>query len=182
MPKYKRILLKLSGEVLAGDKHVGIDFATVQKFAKNLAEIRNAGIELALVIGGGNMIRGRDAQDLGFERVDIDAIGMLGTVMNALAVKSALENIDVPADVLSAIGMPPVAELYSRGKAQSLLASGHVVMFAAGTGHPFFSTDTAAFALCRENGMPVWVMNIQESGWVRNIIEGAKVGTIVKED
>ena len=237
MPKYKRILLKLSGEVLAGDKHVGIDFATVQKFAKNLAEIRNAGIELALVIGGGNMIRGRDAQDLGFERVDIDAIGMLGTVMNALAVKSSLENIDVPADVLSAIGMPPVAELYSRGKAQSLLASGHVVMFAAGTGHPFFSTDTAAvlraleleldcvvkgtkvdgiyskdpnkytdaeffpkltyseaitrnlavmdtaaFALCRENGMPVWVMNIQESGWVRNIIEGAKVGTIVKED
>ena len=161
----------------------------------------------------------------------------LGTVMDALAVKSALENIDVPADVLSAIGMPPVAELYSRGKAQSLLASGHVVMFAAGTGHPFFSTDTAAvlraleleldcvvkgtkvdgiyskdpnkytdaeffpkltyseaitrnlavmdtaaFALCRENGMPVWVMNIQESGWVRNIIEGAKVGTIVKED
>ncbi len=237
MPKYKRILLKLSGEVLAGKKHSGIDFATVQDFAVKLAEIRNAGIELSLVIGGGNMLRGRDAQDLGFDRVSLDGIGMLGTVMNALAVKTALRNIGVPAEVLSAIGMPPVAELYNREHARALLKSGSIVLFAAGTGHPLFSTDTAAalraselgldcvvkgtkvdgiydkdpnkyndavffpeltyseairrelnvmdtaaFALCRENNIPVWVMSIQGTDWAGNIIEGRNVGTIVKED
>ena len=89
MPKYKRVLLKLSGEVHAGEKHIGIDFGTVRDFAVKLAEIRNAGIELSLVIGGGNMIRGRDSEDYGLDRVSLDGIGMLGTVMNALAVKTA---------------------------------------------------------------------------------------------
>ncbi|MBR0248996.1 MAG: UMP kinase, partial [Synergistaceae bacterium] len=111
MPKYNRVLLKLSGEVLAGKNHIGIDFGTVRDFAAGLAEIRNAGIELSLVIGGGNMLRGRDAEELGYDRVSLDSIGMLGTVMNALAVKTALEKINVPAKVLSAISMPPVAEL-----------------------------------------------------------------------
>ena len=234
---YKRILLKLSGEVLAGEKRTGLDFAEVRKFAENMAEIQRAGIELAVVIGGGNMIRGRDALDYGLAHAQIDSIGMLGTVMNALAVKFTLQSLGVKAEVLSAVGMPPVAELYSREKAMSLLADGHVVIFGAGTGHPFFSTDTAsalraaelgldclvkatkvngiytrdpakypdaeflpeltyseaiargievmdtaAFALCRENKIPVWVMSIHEPGWVRNIIDGTKAGTIVKED
>ncbi len=235
--KYKRILLKLSGEVLAGDKHTGLDFKTIGEFAKDLAEIRNAGIQLSMVIGGGNMIRGRDALDYGIDRVMIDSIGMLGTVMNALAVKAALKKLNVPAEVLSAIGMSPVADLFNRERAEKLLSSGHVVIFAAGTGHPFFSTDTAAalraselgldcvikatkvngiydkdpekfpdakflpeltyteaisrniqvmdtaaFAICRENKIPVWVMSIHDSEWVKNVIEGVKTGTIVKED
>lgn len=237
MPKYKRVLLKLSGEVLAGKNHVGIDFATVRDFAAGLAEIRNAGIELSLVIGGGNMLRGRDAEELGYDRVSLDGIGMLGTVMNALAVKTALEAVNVPAKVLSAIAIPPIAELYSREHAREYLKAGNVVLFAAGTGHPFFSTDTAAalraaelgldcvikgtkvdgiydrdpnkhpdakffpeltyseaisrnldvmdmaaFTLCRQSRIPVWVMSIQDSRWVKNVIEGADVGTIVKED
>ena len=141
---YRRILLKLSGEVLAGEKRTGLDFAEVRKFAENMAEIQRAGIELAVVIGGGNMIRGRDAMDYGLAHAQVDSIGMLGTVMNALAVKFTLQSLGVKAEVLSAVGMYPVAELYSREKAMSLLASGHVVIFGAGTGHPFFSTDTAA--------------------------------------
>ena len=236
MPKYNRVLLKLSGEVLAGKNHIGIDFGTVRDFAAGLAEIRNAGIELSLVIVGGNMLRGRDAEELGYDRVSLDSIGMLGTVMNALAVKTALEKINVPAKVLSAISMPPVAELYNRESARDYLKGGNVVLFAAGTGHPFFSTDTAAalraseleldcvikatkvdgiydrdpnkykdakffptltyseaisrnlevmdtaaFALCRENRIPVWVISINDSKWVRNIIDGADIGTIVKE-
>ena len=237
MPKYKRVLLKLSGEVLAGEKHIGIDFGTVKKFASGLAEIREAGIELSLVIGGGNMIRGRDADDYGLDRVSLDEIGMLGTVMNALAVKTALESINVPAKVLSALGMPPAAEAFSRKRALEYLREGNIVLFGAGTGHPFFSTDTAAalraselgldcvikgtkvdgiydkdpnkfkdavffpkltydeaisrnlevmdtaaFALCRENKIPVWVISINDSNWVRNVKEGAEIGTIVKED
>ncbi len=236
MPKFKKILLKMSGEVLAGENHTGLDFKTVNNFAKNLAEIRNSGIELSIVVGGGNMIRGRDALDYGIERANIDSIGMLGTVMNALAIKAALENLKVPAQVLSAVGMPPIADLYNRERAKNLLSSGHVVIFAAGTGHPFFSTDTAAalraselgldcvikatkvngiydkdpmkyndakffpevtysdaiklnlnvfdtaaFALCRENKIPIWVISIQDPDWVKNITEGANVGTIVRE-
>ena len=232
---FKRILLKLSGEVLAGEKHIGLDFKTIKNFAEGLAKIRNSGIELSIVIGGGNMIRGRDALDYGIDRVSVDSIGMLGTVMNALSIKAALENFNVPAKVLSAIAMPPVADLYNREVAKSLLGSGNVVIFAAGTGHPFFSTDTAAalragelkldcvvkatkvngiydkdpakfndakfipeltyddaiklnievmdtaaFAICRENKIPVWVLSIQDSKWVDNIIKGTKTGTIVK--
>ncbi|MBQ9574076.1 MAG: UMP kinase [Synergistaceae bacterium] len=245
MPKYKRVLLKLSGEVLGevftddrnNEHHVGIDFRTVHDFAVKLAEIREAGIELSLVIGGGNMMRGRNAGAMGLDHVSLDGIGMLGTVMNALAVKTALEKLNVPAKVLSAIGMPPVAELYNRERAKKFLSEGNIVLFGAGTGHPFFSTDTAAalraselgldcvikgtkvdgiydkdpnefkdaklfpkltydeaisrnlkvmdtaaFALCRENKMPVWVISINDSEWVKNIIEGRNVGTIVKED
>ena len=238
MPKYKRVLLKLSGELLAGEKHIGIDFGTVRDFAVKLAEIRNAGIELSLVIGGGNMIRGRDSEDYGLDRVSLDEIGMLGTVMNALAVKTALDSMKIPAKVLSAVSISPITELYSRERAKEYMKAGNIVMFGAGTGHPFFSTDTAAalraselgldcvikgtkvdgiydrdpmkfpdakffpeltyseaisrnlnvmdmaaFALCRENKIPVWVIDVQTSGaWVKNIIEGADVGTIVKED
>ena len=97
MPKYKRILLKLSGEVLAGEKHTGLDFGTVKNFAQDLAGLQRAGIELSIVIGGGNMIRGRDALDYGLEHAQVDAIGMLGTVMNALALKFSLESIGVKA-------------------------------------------------------------------------------------
>ena len=234
---YKRILLKLSGEVLAGDKHTGIDFASVKNFAESLAEIHRAGIELSIVIGGGNMIRGRDALAYGLEHAQVDSIGMLGTVMNALALKFSLESLGVKAQVLSAVGMTPIAELYTREKAKELLVSGHVVIFGAGTGHPFFSTDTAAalraselgldcvvkatkvngiytkdpekfpdaeflpkltyseaiarniavmdtaaFALCRENKIPVWVMSIHDADWAKNITEGRAAGTIVKED
>ena len=164
MPKYKRILLKFSGEVLAGDKHIGLDFRTVRNFAEDLKRIHDAGIELSMVIGGGNMIRGRDALDYGLERVQIDAIGMLGTVMNALALKAALGNIGVPAQVLSAVGMPPIAELYNREKARDLLKSGQVVIFGAGTGHPFFSTDTAAALRASELGLDCLVKGTKVNG------------------
>ncbi|MBQ7196727.1 MAG: UMP kinase [Synergistaceae bacterium] len=236
MPKFKKILLKLSGEVLAGGQNHGLNFETVRDFAKNLAEIRNSGIQLSIVIGGGNMLRGRDALEYGLDRVSVDAIGMLGTVMNALAVKAALENFKVPAQVLSAVGMPPIADLYNRERAKNLLEAGNVVLFAAGTGHPFFSTDTAAalraaelgldcvikatkvngiydkdpvkfpdakfipaltydeaiklnievldtaaFAICRENKIPIRVMSIHDSDWVKNIIEGSEAGTLVTQ-
>ena len=237
MPKYKSILLKLSGEVLAGEKRTGLDFRTVKEFASDLAGLHNAGVELSIVIGGGNMIRGRDALDYGLEHAQVDSIGMLGTVMNALTLKFSLESLGVKSQVLSAVGMSPIAELYTRERAKELLASGHVVIFGAGTGHPFFSTDTAAalraselgveclvkatkvngiytkdpekypdaeflpeltyseaiarniavmdtaaFALCRENKIPVWVMSIHDSDWVKNIVDGVKTGTIMKED
>ena len=236
MPKFKKILLKMSGEVLAGSQNHGLDFKTVSSFAKNLAEIANSGIELSIVIGGGNMLRGRDALEYGLDRVSVDSIGMLGTVMNALAIKAALANFNVKAQVLSAVGMSPLADLYNRERAKDLLSSGYVVLFAAGTGHPFFSTDTAAalraselgldcvvkatkvngiydkdpmkfsdakfipelkydeaiklnievldtaaFAICRENKIPIWVLSIQDSNWVKNIIEGVKTGTLVTQ-
>ena len=143
-PKYKRILIKLSGEALAGDKGVGIDLATVQAIAKEIAEVHDSGVEIALVIGGGNLWRGEPAAAAGMDRVQADYTGMLGTVMNALVMADSLQQYGVDTRVQTAIPMQNVAEPYIRGRALRHLEKGRIVIFSGGTGNPYFSTDTAA--------------------------------------
>jgi uridylate kinase len=142
--KYKRLLLKLSGEALMGKQAYGIDMAVVDRLAKDVAEALEAGAEIAIVVGGGNIFRGLSEAAKGMDRATADYMGMLGTVMNALALQNALQHNKVPSRVLSAIPMPTVCEAYVRPKAMSYIEKGHVVVFAAGTGNPFFTTDTAA--------------------------------------
>lgn len=142
--KYKRLLLKLSGEALMGKQAYGIDMAVVDRLAKDVAEALEEGAEIAIVVGGGNIFRGLSEAAKGMDRATADYMGMLGTVMNALALQNALQHNKVPARVLSAIPMPTVCEAYVRPKAMSYIEKGHVVVFAAGTGNPFFTTDTAA--------------------------------------
>ncbi len=143
-PKYKRILIKLSGEALAGDKGVGIDLATVQAIAKEIAEVHGSGVEIALVIGGGNLWRGEPAAAAGMDRVQADYTGMLGTVMNALVMADSLQQYGVDTRVQTAIPMQNVAEPYIRGRALRHLEKGRIVIFGAGIGSPYFSTDTTA--------------------------------------
>jgi uridylate kinase len=237
MPKYKRALLKLSGEVLAGPEQFGLDFNSVHRIGTELAEIHKAGIALSLVVGGGNILRGREVQKLGIDRAQADYMGMLGTVINALALQDVLEKLGVPARVQTAIEMRDVAEPYVRRRALHHMEKGRVVIFAAGTGHPFFSTDTtaalraaeigadcmvkgtkvdgiydcdpkthpnakffphltytealqrnievmdaSAFSLCRENHIPILVLNIQKPGClVGALVRDEPVGTVVEE-
>jgi uridylate kinase len=141
---YKRVLLKISGEVLMGDGEFGLDPETVARVAGDIAEVRAQGFELCLVVGGGNIFRGVSVAAQGMERASADYMGMLATVMNALALQSALEARDVPTRVLSAIPMATVCEPYIRRRADRHLEKGRVVIFAAGTGNPYFTTDTAA--------------------------------------
>ena len=141
---YTRVLLKLSGESLAGDQGYGIDPATIKTIASEIKEVVDAGIELALVIGGGNIFRGLAASSKGMDRASADYMGMLATVMNSLALQDALEKLGVSTRVLSAIAMQEVAEPYIRRRAMRHLERGRVVIFAAGTGNPYFTTDTAA--------------------------------------
>jgi uridylate kinase len=144
-PKHKRILLKLSGEALCGSfGGFGIDPATLREICKELAEVHSLGVELGLVIGGGNIFRGLKGNAQGMDRTAADHIGMLATVMNGLAVQDALEKQGVPTRVMTALQINQVAEPYIRRKAVRHLEKGRVVIFAAGTGNPYFSTDTAA--------------------------------------
>jgi len=142
--KYRRVLLKLSGEALAGEAGYGIDPATVAVFCAEIADVFRLGAQIALVIGGGNIFRGLAASARGMDRAQGDAMGMLATVMNALAVQDALEHHGVPTRVMSAIAMREVAEPYIRRRAARHLEKGRVVILAAGTGNPYFTTDTAA--------------------------------------
>ncbi len=142
--KYKRVLLKLSGEALAGDKHQGIDPQTVSKICTEIAAVIELGVEVALVIGGGNIFRGLSASAEGMDRSSADYMGMLATVLNALAVQDALEKSGHPTRVMSAIGMQEVCEPYVRRRALRHMEKGRVVICAAGTGNPYFTTDTAA--------------------------------------
>ncbi len=142
--KYKRILLKLSGEALMGDTGFGICPDTVDFIAREIKSTLATGVEIALVIGGGNIFRGIEAATLGMERVSADYMGMLATTINALAVQNALENHGVPTRVQCAIEMHEISEPYIRRKAVRHLEKGRVVIFAAGTGNPYFTTDTAA--------------------------------------
>ena len=142
--KYKRLLLKLSGEALMGKGAYGIDMSVCDRLAGDIAEAVNAGAEIAVVVGGGNIFRGLTGAAKGMDRATGDYMGMLATVMNALAFQNALEKRGVPARVLSAIPMPTVCEAYVRPKALHHMSKGRVVIFAAGTGNPFFTTDTAA--------------------------------------
>lgn len=140
--KYNRVLIKLSGEALAGDKGFGLDYPTVLEICKNIKDAHELGAEIAIVVGGGNFWRGRSSGDM--ERTRADQIGMLATVMNALSVADALEHLGVEVRVQAALQMQQIAEPYIRNRATRHLEKGRVVIFACGTGNPFFSTDTAA--------------------------------------
>ncbi len=141
-PKYKRVLLKISGEALAGDKGFGLDQPTIDSICEVVKKCSETGVEIAIVVGGGNFWRGRSGENM--DRSRADHMGMLATVINSLALCSALEAMDVPTRVQTAIEMRQIAEPYIRGKANSHLNRGRVVIFGCGTGNPFFSTDTAA--------------------------------------
>ena len=153
--KYKRILLKCSGEALMGNSQVGIDPAILDQIATDVAELVGMGVEVGLVIGGGNLFRGKSLSEAGLGRVTGDHMGMLATVMNALALRDAMERIDLPARIMSAIPMMGVVDSYHRRKAMTHLRNGQVVIFAAGTGNPFFTTDTAACLRAIEVGADI---------------------------
>lgn len=232
---YKRILLKISGEAMMGDKGYGIDSSTVDFIAKEIKEAVSSGVEVAVVIGGGNIFRGVEASVKGMERASADYMGMLATVINALALQNHLEKHGVPTRVQSAIEMKELTEPYIRRKAMRHLEKGRTVIFAAGTGNPYFTTDTAAalrameigaevilkatkvdgiyssdpmkdptakkystvayidvlkrglsimdstaVSLCMDNNLPIVVFNLRGKGNIRKIIEGKKIGTLVR--
>jgi uridylate kinase len=234
MPAYKRILLKLSGEALMGDDAFGINRATIVRMVEEIAEVTRLGVEVAVVIGGGNIFRGVAGGSVGMDRATADYMGMLATVMNSLALADALDKAGVVARVMSAIAIEQVVEPYVRPKALQYLEEGKVVVFAAGTGNPFFTTDTAAalrgaeigaeivlkatkvdgvytadpkkdksatrytsisfdeamsknlqvmdataFALCRDQKLPVKVFSIFKPGALRNVVLGGDEGTLV---
>lgn len=142
--KYKRVLLKLSGEALMGEKQFGIDQARLAQYANEIKQIHTQGVQIAIVIGGGNIFRGIEAEESGADRVQGDYMGMLATMINSMALQSALEAIDVQTRLQSAIKMEQIAESFIRRKAVRHLEKGRVVIFGAGTGNPYFTTDTAA--------------------------------------
>lgn len=235
-PAYKRILLKLSGEALQGEgKDGGIDFATLGRFCDEVAEVSRMGVEVGLVVGGGNIFRGARGVDTGLDRPTGDYMGMLATVINALAVHASLEQRGVTTRVITAIEMRPIAEPYIRRRAMRHLEKGRVVIFGAGTGNPFFTTDTAAalraneigaeilmkatqvdgvydsdpkknpnakkfdeldyttvlrdnlgvmdataVSLCRENKLPILVFDLTSPGNILRILQGERIGTLVK--
>jgi uridylate kinase len=153
--KYKRILLKISGEAMMGNKAYGVDPSTIDFIAKEIKEAVSMGVEVAIVIGGGNIFRGVEASVKGIERASADYMGMLATVINALALQNYLEKYGIPTRVQSAIEMKELAEPYIRRKAMRHLEKGRTVIFAAGTGNPYFTTDTAASLRAMEIGADV---------------------------
>lgn len=232
--KYKRVLLKLSGESLMGSQHYGIDPVRLNEYAAQIKEIVGLGVEVAIVIGGGNIFRGVQGAAKGFDRVKGDQMGMLATVINSLALSSALEAIGQPACVLTAINMYPIGEQYSNRRAIEKIQSGTVAILAGGTGNPFFTTDTGsalrgievnadvmlkgtrvdgiytadpekdptatrfseisydeiynrglkvmdltATTLCKENGLPIIVFDMDTPGNLVKVIQGEPVGTLV---
>jgi uridylate kinase len=234
MPAYKRILLKLSGEALMGDDAFGINRATIVRMVEEIAEITRLGVQVAIVIGGGNIFRGVAGGSVGMDRATADYMGMLATVMNSLALADTMDKAGLIARVMSAIAIEQVVEPYVRPKALQYLEEGKVVVFAAGTGNPFFTTDTAAalrgaeigaeivlkatkvdgvysadpnkdptatryasitfdeamsknlqvmdataFALCRDQKLPVKVFSIFKPGALRNVVMGMDEGTLV---
>ncbi|MFI5294445.1 MAG: UMP kinase [Thermodesulfovibrionales bacterium] len=233
--KYQRILLKLSGEALMGNRGYGIDAATVDFMAKEIKDVASMGVQISIVIGGGNIFRGVQGSLEGMERASADYMGMLATVINALALQNALEKYDLPTRVQSAIEMQELAEPYIRRKAMRHLEKGRIVIFAAGTGNPYFTTDTAAalrameigaqvilkgtkvdgvyssdpvkdpkakkyseltymevlkkglgvmdstaVTLCMDNDLPIVVFNLRGKRNIRKVVEGKKIGTIVR--
>lgn len=154
-PAYQRILLKLSGEALLGDEDYGIDPAIIGRIAKEVLEVLNTGVEIAIVIGGGNIFRGAGLAQAGIDRVTGDHMGMLATLMNSLALQDALEKVGVDARVMSAISVHDVSEDYIRRRATRHLEKGRVTIIAGGTGNPFFTTDTAAALRAIEVGADI---------------------------
>ena len=163
-PSYKRVLLKISGEALMGEGSYGVEPETVNRIAAEVAEVANLGIEVCLVCGGGNIFRGVSAAAAGMERASADYMGMLATVINALALQNALEAAGVQTRVQSAIPMATVCEPYIRRRAERHLEKGRVVIFAAGTGNPFFTTDTAAALRAAEMGCNALLKGTQVDG------------------
>ena len=235
MAIYKRVLLKLSGEALMGEKSFGISPEMIERYAKEVKSIVDLGVQVALVIGGGNIFRGLQAASSGIERVQGDQMGMLATVINGMALQGALEKLDIKTRLMSAISIEQVCEPYIKRRAVRHLEKGRVVIFGAGLGSPYFTTDTAAalraneieadvllkgtsvdgiytadpkkvktaskfetisfaeviskelsimdqtaFTLCKENNLPIIVFNIKEDGNILKILNGEKVGTLVK--
>ncbi|MCP3772831.1 UMP kinase [Paenibacillus sp. MZ04-78.2] len=235
-PIYKRVILKLSGEALAGQQGYGIDSEMISSIAQQVKEVVDLRVEVAIVVGGGNIWRGIAGSAKGIDRATADYMGMLATVMNSLALQDALETIGVPTRVQTSITMQQVAEPYIRRRAIRHLEKGRVVIFAAGTGNPYFSTDTTAAlraaeieaevilmaknkvdgvytadpfkdttaqkfetltylevlnknlgvmdstasSLCMDNNIPLVVFSITESGNIKRVVVGEKIGTIVK--
>lgn len=163
-PIYKKILLKLSGEALMGDQSYGIDPATVQFMAAEIKKVYDMGLQISVVIGGGNIFRGVEASVKGMERASADYMGMLATVINALALQNSLEKLGLETRVQSAIEMRELAESYIRRKAVRHLEKGRIVIFAAGTGNPYFTTDTAAALRAMEIGAEVILKGTKVDG------------------
>ncbi|MGE0409348.1 MAG: UMP kinase [Amphiplicatus sp.] len=163
-PLYGRVLLKISGEALMGPGQYGIDLETVKRIAEEVRETRDLGVELSIVIGGGNIFRGVSQAAHGMERASADYVGMLATVMNALALQNALEGIGVYTRVLSAIEMTAICEPYIRRRALRHMEKGRIVIFAGGTGNPFFTTDTAAALRAAEMGCNALLKGTQVDG------------------
>lgn len=163
-PSYRRVLLKLSGEALMGDGDYGLEPDTVRRLAQEIKTVHNQGVELCLVIGGGNIFRGVSGAAAGMERASADYMGMLATVVNSLALQSTLERIGVPTRVLSAIPMATVCEPYIRRRAIRHMEKGRVVLCAAGTGNPYFTTDTAAALRAAEMGCDALLKGTQVDG------------------
>jgi len=162
--KYKSIMLKLSGEALAGPEGFGINAKRADNIAKRVKEVREMDVSVGIVIGAGNLWRGRVGLEMGMDQATADYMGMLGTVMNALALMDALEKMDVDTRVQSAIDMPAVAELYIRRRAIRHMEKGRVVIFGGGTGNPFFSTDTAAALRATEIGADILIKATKVDG------------------
>ena len=167
--KYKRILLKLSGEALMGDQNHGIDPVRMKEYAEEIKEIQQTGTEIAIVIGGGNIFRGVSGASKGMDRVQADYMGMLATVINGLALQSALENADVPTRLQTAIRIEAIAEPFIKRRATRHLEKGRVVIFGSGTGNPYFTTDSAAVLRAIEINADV-------------ILKGTRVDGIYSED
>ena len=163
-PKYRRVLLKLSGEGLMGQQEFGLEPETVSRICKEVKSVHDQGVQVSLVIGAGNIFRGVSGAELGIERTSADYMGMLATVINAIAVQSALEGMGVNTRVLSAIPMSTVCEPYIRRRAVRHMERGRVVIFAAGTGNPFFTTDTAAALRAVEMGCDALLKGTQVDG------------------
>ncbi len=164
MVKYKRILLKLSGESLMGNQQYGIEELRLADYAIQIKEISNLGVQVAIVIGGGNIFRGLSGVSKGVDRVQGDQMGMLATVINSLALNSALQSVGVRSRVLTAIRMEPIGEFYSKQKAVECLENGEVVIFSAGTGNPFFTTDTGSSLRAIEVGADIMLKGTRVDG------------------
>lgn len=163
-PKYKRVLLKLSGESLMGSQGYGIDTVRLNEYASQIKDIASAGVEVAIVIGGGNIFRGLSGASKGFDRVKGDQMGMLATVINSLALSSALEAAGQPAEVFTALNMYPIGEYYSNRKAIEALRGGKVAIIAGGTGNPYFTTDTGSALRGIEVGADVMLKGTRVDG------------------
>ncbi len=161
---YRRVLLKISGESFAPANGPGLDYGTIAKIASQVARVRERNVEVAIVVGGGNILRGSEAEKAGMDRASADYMGMLATVINALALRDALENQDVPTRVQTAIWMQEIAEPFIRGRAMRHLEKGRVVIFAAGTGNPYFTTDTPAVLRALEVGAQAILMGKRVEG------------------